>query len=175
MVAKMERMVMLAIYLGITNLDKVSTLKSNIAKIQFKKDLPVITNKGCRPKYVYNPNNNIRKVTLVIPVITKLKFPKPYLSLLDQKLLNDTVFNILFIKFKPSCQCTIQQFLLDQILGENFNDRKYFLLTLLVIYVPNSDVMNYLSILSTYNVPVISRSTTELNTRSYFYNNFFPY
>ena len=175
MVAKMEIMVMLAIYLGITNLDKVSTLKSNIAKIQFKKDLPVITNKGCRSKYVYNPNTNIRKVTLVIPVITRLKFPKPYLSLLDQKLLNDTVFNILFIKFKPSCQCTIQQFLLDQILGENFNDRKSFLLTLLVIYVPNSDVMNYLSILSAYNVPVISRSTTELNTRSYFYNNFFPY
>ena len=171
----MELLVILAIYLGILNLDKVSTFKSNIAKSQFEKDLFVLTNKGCRPKYFYNPNPNIRKVTLVIPVITKWKIPDPYLSLRDQKLWSTTAFNILFIQFKPSCQYIIQQFLIDQLLGENFNGRKYFLLTILVILIPNSDLMNYLSILSPYNIPVISRSTTELNTESYFYNNFLPY
>ena len=93
----------------------------------------------------------------------------------DKKLLNTTAFIILFIKFKPSCQYNIQQLLLDQLPRENFNDRKYFILTLLVIFVHNSDLANYLSILSAYNISVISRSTTKLNTRSYFYNNFLPY
>ena len=175
MTVKMEMLVIMAVYLSILNLDKVSTFKSNIAKSQLEKDLSVLTSKGCRPKYFYNPNSNFRKVTLVIPVITRSKIPEPYLSLRDQKLLNTTAFNILFIQFKPSCQCIIQQFLIDQLLGENVNGKKYFLLTLLVILIPNSDLMNYLSILSTYNVPVISRSTTELNMESYFYNNFLPY
>ena len=174
-IAKMETLMMLTIYLGILNLDKASTLKLNISKSQFEKDLPVLTSKGCRPEYLYNPKSSTAKVTLVIPVITISNIPKPYLSLLDQKFLNTTGFNILFKEFNPSCQYTIHQFLLDQLLGENFNGRKYFLLTLLMIFIPNSDIMNYLSILSTYNVPVISRSTTELNKGSYFYNNFLPY
>ena len=163
------------IYFRILNLDKVSTLKSNIRKSQFDKDLPVLTSKGCRPKYFYNTIRNITDATLVIPVITRWKITKPYLSLLDQKLLNTTAFNILFITFNPSCQYIIHQFLLDQLLGENFNDRKYFLLALLVIFIPNSDLVNYLSILSTYNVPVISLTNTKLNTGSYFYNNFLSY
>ena len=174
-IAKMETLMMLTIYLGISNLDKASTLKLNISKSQFEKDLPVLISKGCRPEYLYNPNSTTAKVTLVIPVITISNIPKPYLSLLNQKFLNTTGFNILFIEFNPSCQYTIHQFLLDQLLGENFNGRKYFLLTLLMIFIPNSDIMNYLSILSTYNVPVISRRTTELNKGSYFYNNFLPY
>ena len=153
----MEILMILAIYLGISNLHKVSTLKSNIAKSQFEKDLPVLISKRCRPKYFYNPNSNIAKVTLVIPVTTKWNIPKLYLSLLDQKLLNTTAFNVLFIESNPSCQYIIQQFLLDQLLGENFNGRKYFLLTLLVIFIRNSDLMNYLNILSTCNVPVITR------------------
>lgn len=122
----------------------------------------------------YNTKSNITKVTLVLPVITRWNIPKLYLSLFDQKL-NTTAFNILFREFNSSCQYTIQQFLLEHLLGENFNGRKYFLLALLVIFIPNSDLMNYLSILSAYSVPVISLSTTELNTESYFYNNFLPY
>ena len=171
----METLIILSIYLSILNLDKASTLKPNISKSQFEKDLPVLTSEGCRPEYLYNPNRTITKVTLVIPVITTSNIPKPYLSLLYQKFLNTTAFNILFIEFNPSCQYTIHQFLLDQLLGENFNGRKYFLLTLLVVFIPNSNLMNYLSILSTYNVPVISRSVTELNAGSYFYKNFLPY
>ena len=174
-IAKMETLMILTIYLGILNLDKASTLKSNISISQIEKDLPVLTSKGCRPEYLYNPNRTMTKVTFVIPVITRWNIPKPYLLLLDQKFLNTTAFNILFIEFNPSCQYTIHQFLLDQLLGENFNGRKYFLLTLLVFFIPNSDLLNYLSMLSTYNVPVISLSVTELNTGNYFYNNFLPY
>ena len=168
----------MAIYVGVLNLDKVSTLKPNIASNQFEKDLSVLTSKRsnrCRPKYFYSPNPSIRKTTLVIPVIIKRKVPHHFFSLLDQKFLNTTLFNILFIQFNPSCQYHIQQVLLDQLLGENFNNRKYFLLTLLIFFVPNSDLINYLSILSTYNVPVISRSNTELNMRRYHYNNFLSY
>ena len=94
---------------------------------------------------------------------------------LKYQILVKTAFNIFFIEYNPSCQYTIHQFLFDQLLGENFSGRKHLLLTLLGIFIPNSDLMNYLSILSTYNVPVISRSTTDLNTESYFYNNFLPY
>ena len=139
----------MAIYVGVLNLNKVSTLKRNTASNQFENDLSVLTSNWsnrCRPEYFYNPNPGIRKTTLVIPVIMKGEFPEHFLSLLDQKFLNTTLFNILLIKFNPSCQYLIQQFLLDQLLGENFNDRKYFLLTLLVFYVPNSDLINYLSI-----------------------------
>ena len=168
----------MAIYVGVLNLDKVSTLKPNIANNQYEKDLSVLTCKRsnrCRPKYFYSPNPSIRKTTLVIPVIIKRKVPHHFFSLLDQKFLNTTLFNILFIQFNPSCQYHIQQFLLDQLLGENFNNRKYFLLILLIFFVPNSDLINYLSILSTYNVPIISRSNTELNMRRYHYNNFLSY
>ena len=139
----------MAIYFGVLNLNEVSTLKLNTANNQFEKDLSVLTSKRsnrCRPKYFYNPNPSIRKITLVIPVIMKSKFPEHFLLLLDQKFLNTTLFNIVLIKFNPSCQYLIQQFLLDQLFGENFNDRKYFLLTLLVFYVPNSDLINYLCI-----------------------------
>ena len=124
----------LAFYFRTLNLDKVSTLKSNIPKSQFDKDI----------YYTY--------------ILYYYK-----------------IFNILFLKFNPSCQYIIHQFLLDQLLGENFNDRKYFLLALLVIFIPNSDLKNYLSILSTYNVPVISLTNTKLNTGSYFYNNVLSY
>ena len=168
----------MAIYVGVLNLNKVSTLKANTASNQFEKDLSVLSsnsNNRCRPKYFYNPNPGIRKTTLVIPVIMKSKFPEHFLSLLDQEFLNTTLFNILLITFNPSCQHLIQQFLLGQLLGENCNVRKYFLLTLLVFYVPNSDLNNYMSILSNYNVSVISRSNTELNMRYYHYNNFLSY
>ena len=157
------------------NRDKVSTLKSNIAKSQFEKDLPVLTSKGCRPKYFYNSTPNIAKNAIVIPVITRWNISKPFLSLLDKKIKNTITFDILFIEFNTFCQYIIPQFLLDQLFSENFNGRKYFLLTLLVIFIRNSDLMNYLSILLTYNVPVISLRITELNTGSYFYNNFLSY
>ena len=44
-----------------------------------------------------------------------------------------------------------------------------------MFYVPNSDLIHYLSILSTYDVPVISRSNTELNMGRYHHNNFLSY
>ena len=105
----------------------------------------------------------------------KSKVSEHFLSILDQNFLNTTLFNILFIKFNPSCQHLIQQFLLDQLLGENFINTKYFLLTLLVFHIPNLALINYLSTLSTYNVPVTSRSNTELNMRRCHYNNFLSY
>ena len=131
---------------GRKRVNNVSILKPNISNNQFEKDLSVLTSKrsnGCRPKYFYNPNLSIRKTTLVIPVIIKRKVPVHISSLIDQKFLNITFFNILLTKFNLSCQYIIQQFLLDQLLGENFNNRKYFLLTLSVHYIPNSDLINY--------------------------------
>ena len=175
-ITKMEILMIMAIYVGVLNLNKVSTLKPNNVNDQFEKYLSVLTSKpssGCCPKY--NPNPNISKTTLVIPVIMKSKVSEHFLSLLDQKLLNTTLFNILFITFNPSCQHLIQQFLLDQLLGENFINSKYFLLTLLVFHVPNLALINYLSTLSTCNVPVTSRSNTELNMRRCHYNNFLSY
>ena len=105
----------------------------------------------------------------------KSKVSEHFLSILDQNFLNTTLFNILFIKFNPSCQHLIEEYLLDQLLRENFINTKYFLPTLLVFHVPNSALINYLSILSNYNVPVISRSNTELHMRRYHYNNFLSY
>ena len=105
----------------------------------------------------------------------KSKVSEHFLSILDQNFLNTTLFNILFIKFNPSCQHLIEEYLLDQLFRENFINTKYFLPTLLVFHVPNSALINYLSILSNYNVPVISRSNTELHMRRYHYNNFLSY
>ena len=150
MLTKMEILMIVAIYFGVLNLNEVSTLKPNTANNQFEKDLSFLTSKRsnrCRPKYFYSPNPSIRKTTLAIPVIMKSKFPEPFLLLPDQKYLNTTLFNNVLIKFNPSCQYLIQQFLLDQLLGKNFNDRKYFLLTLLEFYVPNLDLIHYLSVL----------------------------
>ena len=126
----------MAIYVGVLNLDKINTLKLNTVNNQMEKDLSVLTSKRsnrCRPKHFYNSNSSIRKTTLAIPVIIKRKVPEEFFSLLDNKFLNTTLFNILFIKFNPSCQYLVEQFLLDQLLEKNFNNRKYFLLTLLIL------------------------------------------
>ena len=109
----MKILMIMAIYVGVLSLDKINTLKLNTVNNQFEKDLSVLTSKRsnrCRPKHFYNSNSSVRKTTLAIPVIIKRKVPEKFFSLLDNKFLNITLFNILFIKFNPSCQYLLNSF-----------------------------------------------------------------